>query len=175
MWCWIADYPRRNEQTDIYLPLWFAIVVVTINLLIRLFRYVLRITIDSEKHMRPSTYEGEEEDEETTDEDQEHLQDQNFGNNYSCCNFCSGCISRFFFSSFDFSDTSNSNPSVSPESPSQQFHSALMEGMERRGMLHNENPFGSSTTEERRLKIISELSEADERTGRGAENALPPP
>jgi hypothetical protein len=59
LWCWIASYPGRNEDTNgyrwafFYGPLWIAIFIVTINLVL-VFMYVRRVTLNSEKYATPS-------------------------------------------------------------------------------------------------------------------------
>mmetsp|Transcript_17893 Transcript_17893/g.32260 ORF Transcript_17893/g.32260 Transcript_17893/m.32260 type:complete len:670 (+) Transcript_17893:74-2083(+) len=56
LWCWIADHPERNTNTNpyrwafFYGPLWTTLIVVTVNLFL-LFRYVQRITRKSEEYI----------------------------------------------------------------------------------------------------------------------------
>ena len=60
LWCWIGAYPGRNEDVDVYRwtffygPLWIAIVIVTVNLIL-VFLYVRQVTLGSEKHAFPAT------------------------------------------------------------------------------------------------------------------------
>jgi hypothetical protein len=56
LWCWIADYPGRNMETNkyrwafFYGPLWTTLIVVSINLFL-LFQYVWAVTRKSEQHI----------------------------------------------------------------------------------------------------------------------------
>lgn len=58
LWCWIANHEGRNMNTApyrwgfFYAPLWFAVVMVSINMA-RLVSYFSRLTLATEKHVKP--------------------------------------------------------------------------------------------------------------------------
>jgi hypothetical protein len=60
LWCWIADYPGRNENANVYRwalfygPLWLGVLSVTFNL-VRLFLYVRRLAKQSKENARSSS------------------------------------------------------------------------------------------------------------------------
>jgi hypothetical protein len=59
LWCWIAPYPGRNMDTNVYRwalfygPLWLALFLVTVNLIF-VYAKVRTVLIDTEKYINPS-------------------------------------------------------------------------------------------------------------------------
>jgi hypothetical protein len=59
LWCWIASYPGRNMDTNVYRwaffygPLWLAIFLVTVNMIL-VYAKVRTVLIDSEMYTNPS-------------------------------------------------------------------------------------------------------------------------
>jgi hypothetical protein len=64
LWCWIASYPGRTEDADVYRwamfygPLWLSIWIVTIHLIL-VFLFVRSVTLGSEKYAYPVAQGGD--------------------------------------------------------------------------------------------------------------------